>query len=206
MINSSSRTSAEIREARRKQRKRSSVIQFFALAAGAVATALFLNTFVTSSFSIPSTSMTPTLEVGDRVMVNKLVPDVMALRRGDIIVFEDPSNWLSPADKQNGVGYLIKRVIAIKGDTITCCDDNGYLLLNGEPLLEPYIDPNDVPSEATFDETVPPGYVWVMGDDRNNSLDSRFQGNSQTGKFVPLSSVVGKAFFIMAPFNRWSII
>ena len=150
--------------------------------------------------------MNNTLEVNDRIMVNKLVPTVLALHRGDVVVFEDPSNWLPDSDKPNGEGYLVKRVIAIGGDTISCCDNEGRILVNGEPIDEPYIQPGDVPSEIEFDEKVPEGYVWVMGDNRDNSKDSRFQGDSESGKFVPLESIVGKAFAVMWPVNHWTFI
>ncbi len=166
----------------------------------------FLENNVIETFSIPSGSMMNTLEINDQIIVDRLVPNTIPLHRGDAVVFKDPSNWLPVSDKPNGVGYLVKRVIAVGGDTISCCDAQGNLLLNGKPLNEPYIKAGDVPSQIKFNEKVPQGTVWVMGDNRSNSKDSRLEGGSISGKFVPAKDIVGKAFAIIWPYDRINFI
>lgn len=193
----------EKREARKRMK---SLLKFGSILIITFLLGNVLDTYVVSTFSIPSESMNDTLQVNDRIAVNKLVPGVTPLQRGDVIVFQDPSNWLSAAEKPDGTGYLVKRVIAVGGDAISCCDAAGHLLLNGKPLIETYIKPGDVPSQITFNEKVPAGTVWVMGDNRSNSKDSRYEGDSKTGKFVPVKDIVGRAFLIVWPFDRFNFI
>lgn len=185
-----------------------------------------VKTFLVQAFFIPSESMEDTLLVGDRVVVSKLTPGPFDLNRGDIVVFEDPGDWLSeqtPADHGaalNAVrdtlvfvgllpdtsdGHLIKRVIGLPGDHVKCCDAEGHLLVNGEPIDESvYLKPGEVASLQEFDITVPAGHVWVMGDNRSDSSDSRFhdpKGNGEDGS-VPTDLVVGKAVATVWPFDR----
>jgi signal peptidase I len=188
---------------------------------------LIVKTWLMQAFYIPSESMENTLLIGDRVIVNKLVPSHIELQRGDVIVFDDPDHWLPaqipiqrsplgsalnstltfvgllPSDEGN---HLIKRVIGLPGDHVVCCDDHQRLTINGAPLTEPYLFPGDVPSQQTFDITVPAGRVWVMGDHRSDSADSRphDQGSGGAKGTVPESLIVGRAITVVWPVNHLS--
>ncbi|ROQ36994.1 signal peptidase I [Frondihabitans sp. PhB188] len=191
-----------------------------------------VKTFVVRSFYIPSGSMESTLQIGDRILVNEFVPKVAALNRGDVVVFTDPGGWLDsdaiPATAPQpaaveaiqsaltavGLGthdsddHLIKRVIGLPGDTVSCCNASGELQVNGVPIKEPYItiaanqtkaSPND------FSVTVPPGMLWVMGDNRYDSADSEYHNaRKDVSPYVPISDVVGRAFVITWPQKHWS--
>ncbi|GAA1737991.1 signal peptidase I [Microcella frigidaquae] len=191
------------------------------IVAAALVISFLIKTFLIRSFYIPSESMESTLLVNDRIIVNQLVPEVMPLERGDIVVFRDPGGWLTavpttprtPLEEAiDGVltfvglsagdsdEHLIKRVIGLPGDRITCCNDLGQLSINGVPLDEPYVllPPDRVAvSGQDFQEDVPEGTLWVMGDNRYDSSDSRING------VVPIADVVGRAVVISWPFNRW---
>lgn len=197
-----------------------------------VALALVL-TFVTQTFlgrvyKIPSGSMEKTLHgcevdcVGDRVLVDKITYNFRDIRPGDVVVFTRPPGWggsdTQPnmvaawwRDLRSGLGLgpedretLIKRVIAVGGQTVQCCDPEGRVVVDGKPLDEPYVYlRGGSPVKAEFGPvTVPEGHVWVMGDSRNNSADSRFH----TPGFVPVDHVVGKARLILWPYDRWALI
>ncbi|WP_342778124.1 signal peptidase I [Oryzihumus leptocrescens] len=193
----------------------------------ALVLSLVVKTWLMQAFYIPSGSMENTLVNGDRVIVSKLTPGPFALQRGDVVVFEDPANWLGePVPVQRGpvgaavhntltfVGllptdegnHLIKRVIGLPGDHVVCCDDQHRITVNGAPLNEPYIKPGDEPSRQEFDITVPAGRVWVMGDHRSDSSDSRFHDNGDGGKTgsVPESKIVGRALSVVWPVADWS--
>ncbi|GAA4284934.1 hypothetical protein GCM10022261_24650 [Brevibacterium daeguense] len=175
-----------------------------------------VRTWVVRSFFIPSASMEQTLQIGDRILVNQLPwPDV---ERGDVIVFDDPGGWLDPTLTQqyqpnpvleflglvpaDAGQQLIKRVVGVGGDTVECCDDQGRILVNGEPIDEPYLAPGAEASSTSFQVTVPDGHYWVMGDNRPNSLDSRYNVDSEGGPYVPEDDVVGIVFFINWPLER----
>jgi len=187
---------------------------------------LLIKTFLVQAFFIPSPSMENTLLVGDRVLVSKLTPGILDLHRGDVVVFKDPGGWLSaeqvtPPDSSEGVGatvrrtlsfvgllpqdsgeHLIKRVVGVGGDQVVCCDKEGRVSVNGTPIDEtPYLVPGAVPSDKTFDVKVPRGYLWVMGDNRPVSADSRLHRKLNDG-MVPVHDVVGKAFVTVWPFDR----
>jgi signal peptidase I len=188
---------------------------------------LIVKTWLVQAFYIPSESMENTLLVGDRVIVNKLVPSPISLKRGDIIVFEDPDHWLPaavpvqrsalssalnstltfvgllPSDEGN---HLIKRVIGLPGDHVVCCNVQKQLMVNGVALNEPYIFPGDVPSQESFNITVPPGRVWVMGDHRSDSADSRPHDENSGGAkgSVPESLIVGRAITVVWPVQHWA--
>lgn len=194
----------------------------------AVLVSFLIKTFVARSFYIPSGSMENTLQINDRIIVNELQPRVFPLQRGDVVVFKDPGGWLpAPAPDnsnalQKGVGavldfvglgasdsdqHLVKRLIGLPGDTISCCNALGQMTVNGVPLKEPYVLlPAGVQqvSGKPFSVTVPAGKVWVMGDNRYNSADSRYHMDDPGGGFVPLDDVVGKAFVVSWPLSHWS--
>ncbi|HYN30343.1 MAG TPA: signal peptidase I [Dermatophilaceae bacterium] len=193
----------------------------------ALALSFVIKTWLLQAFYIPSSSMEDTLLVGDRVVVNKLVPGAMDLQRGDVVVFSDPGDWLvaTPRESQGTVrdavheglvfvgllpstsdDHLIKRVVGLPGDRVSCCGADGRLQVNGEPLDEGYVRPGDPPSTIPFDITVPADRVWVMGDHRSDSEDSRYHddaGDGRTGS-VPLTDVTGRAVAVVWPFDRFT--
>jgi signal peptidase I len=154
---------------------------------------LFLNTFVAQPFQIPSGSMEPGLRIGDRVLVNKLAYRSGARpQRGDVIVF-DGTGYFGHAD-------YVKRVVGVGGDHVVCCDKEGRIEVNGRPADEAaFLYPGDSPSEADFDVVVPGGTVFVLGDHRGDSADSRDHLGSPGGGMVPVSAVIGRADWIVWP-------
>ncbi|MFD9332962.1 signal peptidase I [Streptomyces sp. NPDC060028] len=185
--------------------------------------ALLIKTFLVQAFSIPSDSMQDTLQRGDRVLVDKLTPWFGSEpERGEVVVFHDPANWLSgeptpdPNFAQKALSWiglmpsaeekdLIKRTIAIGGDTVEC-KKGGPVVVNGKELDEPYIFPGNTPcDDAPFGPiTVPKGKIWVMGDHRQNSQDSRYHMQDSTQGFVPVDKVVGRAVVVAWPVTRWA--
>ncbi|GAA3296685.1 signal peptidase I [Arthrobacter citreus] len=181
-----------------------------------------IKTFLFRAFYIPSGSMEETLEINDRIFVNLLVPEPFDLNRGDVVVFKDTKGWLPelPAategpgtwirDALTFVGlvpdtseqHLVKRVIGTEGDRVVCCDADGKITVNGEPLNEPYIYPGASPSDVAFDVVVPEGKVWVMGDHRNASADSREHLQDPSGGFIDVEDIEGKAAVTAWPLNR----
>ena len=175
----------------------------------ALGVAIVIKTFLIQAFYIPSESMVPTLEVGDRVFVNKFAYDIGDLGRGDVIVFENPNpgevpdrgpvsgllHWLG-----EGIGFaqpenedFIKRVIALPGETIEIRDN--VVFIDGESLDEPYLTPEALSHNGEYPPTtIPEGSLFVMGDNRGNSADSRYGLG-----FVPVDRVVGKAFVVIWP-------
>ncbi|MFJ5143960.1 signal peptidase I [Curtobacterium sp. NPDC088465] len=165
----------------------------------ALLASFLVKAYLVRAFSIPSGSMERTLLIGDNVLVNELVPGVAPLRRGDVVVFRDPGDWLTSEQGDD----LIKRVIGLPGDRVSCCDAEGRLSVNGHAVDEPYVvRPSDVDrvSAEDFDVTVPAGRIWVMGDNRYESADSRIHGT------VPMADVVGRAFVVTWPVTRWSVL
>jgi len=204
-----------------KRRKRSFWRDLVVIVVAALALTILLKAFVVQVFSIPSGSMENTLLPGDRILVSKIVYKFRPIDRGDIVVFggagswdpptPPPSNWFSGLwdDAINLVGIAgpetdyIKRVIGIPGDHVACCNAQGKVTVNGVPLSESsYVYPGDAPSEVRFNITVPPGRLWVMGDNRGDSDDSRFRANDPGGGTIPESAVVGRAFLIIWPLSR----
>lgn len=192
----------------------------------ALVLSVLIKTFLVQSFFIPTGSMESTLEVNDRVLVSKLAPGPLDLHRGDIVVFKDPGGWLEPvqdgpdgwrgafSDALTFVGllpqdageHLIKRVIGLPGDTVECCDPQGRLIVNGVPIDEPYINAGSRPSEIEFSVVVPPDSLWVMGDNRQNSRDSRYHQGEPGGGAIPLRNVVGVAFVTLWPLDRATVL
>ncbi|SHM68680.1 signal peptidase I [Actinacidiphila paucisporea] len=195
----------------------------------ALVLALLIKTFLVQAFSIPSDSMNDTLLKGDRVLVDKLTPWFGSTpSRGEVVVFHDPGGWLpeapSPSSNvvvrglQKGLSFiglmpsadekdLIKRVIGVGGDTVSC-KGTGPLMVNGKALVEPYVRPGSTACtpDMPFTVHVPKGRIWVMGDNRQNSLDSRFHPTLPGGGTVPNSDVVGRAFVVAWPVNRWDVL
>ncbi|TDW31226.1 signal peptidase I [Cryobacterium psychrophilum] len=187
-----------------------------------------IKTFLVRSFYIPSGSMENTLQVYDRILVNQLEPRFMPIKRGDVMVFRDPGGWLSPQEvvQQNplvasadwlmaAVGlsapdsndHLIKRVIGLPGDHVVCCNALGQMSVNGVPLSEPYVllpQGATMVSQDDFDVVIPANSLWMMGDNRYNSKDSRYNGETPGKGFVPIDHVVGRALVISWPLARWS--
>lgn len=183
---------------------------------------VLLKEFVVQVFSIPSGSMENTLLPGDRVLVNKLIYRFRGIARGDVIVFSGQGSWGPEAPPPPGNPVLrlwddakelfgvsapgtdyIKRVIGLPGDRVACCDVRGRVTVNGVALNEQsYIHPGDAPSQIRFSVTVPPGRLWVMGDNRADSDDSRYRMDGPGEGTVPESAVVGRAFMIAWPLSR----
>ncbi len=179
---------------------------------------LLVKAFIVQVYRIPSASMENTLQVGDRVLVNKVVYHFRGIARGDIIVFSGQDSWgpdapppssdpvvrifddvLSGIGLQNNQTYYIKRVIGLPGDHVACCDAQGRVTVNGVPLNESsYVYPGNPPS-FKFSEVVPAGYLWVMGDHRSDSDDSRYRTAYPGGGAIPENQVVGRAFMIIWP-------
>jgi len=193
----------------------------------ALIVSIVIKTFLLHFFYIPSGSMENTLQVGDRIAVNKLGALFSDIKRGEVAVFSDPDKWLGEAPIDDGLSisskvksglitvgvlpdpakqYLIKRVIGVGGDNVTCCDSSGKVQVNGVSVTEPYIYPGDKPSEVKFNVDVPKGFIFVMGDHRGASADSRFHPDSANNGMVPLSKVVGRAIFIVWPLNNIAFI
>lgn len=191
----------------------------------ALVLALLIKSFLVQAFSIPSESMQNTLQKGDRVLVDKLTPWFGSEpERGEVVVFHDPDGWLDgvavdpPNTVQKVLGFigvmpsaeekdLIKRVIGVGGDTVECAGD-GPVKVNGKALDEPYVFPGNTPcsndGRGTFKVTVPQGELWVMGDHRQASADSRYHRDDRNDGMVPEDEVVGRAVVVAWPVGRWS--
>lgn len=224
-----SRTASEAIERRRKTRGiklfiRDIILIFLA----AIIISVGIKTFLIRSFYIPSSSMENTLQVQDRIIVNQLIPDLFDVERGDIVVFRDPGGWLNPIPQEqrpplveavdwmlSAIGlsapdsndHLIKRVIGLPGDEVACCNAFGQLSVNGMPIDEAYLKLPDKVTKVSKDDfavTVPEKSLWVMGDNRYNSCDSRCNTSGPTEGFVPLDQVVGRAFLISWPSQNWT--
>ena len=181
------------RRGRRKAKQKDSVrsaVEWVAVIVGALVVALIVKTFLFQAFYIPSGSMEPTLKKGDRVLVNKLSYDLHDVHRGDIIVFRLPKDKVGP----DGIRDLIKRVIGLPGDVIESRD--GLVYIDGKRLKEPYL-PKGVLTDnpRVVKQRVPKGKVFVMGDNRDNSQDSRFASRGP----IPINTIIGRAFVEVWP-------
>ena len=171
--------------------------------------------------------MENTLQIQDRVAVNKIPFISRTIHRGDVVVFRDPANWLPEpyTGAENKVAakikegfvavgvlpnpakqYLVKRVIGVAGDHIICCSTSGALEINGKSALEPYIFSGNKPSEMDFNITVPEGKVWVMGDHRGASADSRYHQDDVNNGFVPVARITGRVYAIIWPFKHVGLV
>lgn len=194
----------------------------------AVLVSVLIKAFVVRSFYIPSASMEQTLMVDDKILVDELTVNWTGYERGDVVVFEDPGGWLEGAEADppggitgavdwvlNAVGiaasdsedHLVKRIIGMPGDHVECCNQLGQLMVNGAGIDE--LDYLNLPQGSTlastqdFDVTVPEGAVWVMGDNRNRSRDSRFHNEQPGGGFVPIDKIVGRVVLRTWPLDRF---
>ncbi len=196
------------------------------LIVSALVLSVLIKAFLFQSFWIPSESMETTLDVGDRILVTQWRPGPLDVRRGDIVVFEDPGTWIggAPVEEAGGVegavkdaltfvgllpedtgNHLVKRVVGLPGETIECCDDLGRVTVDGVPLDEPYLDAGILPSDREFSTTVPLGYVWVMGDNRPASADSRYHMGDPGGGSIPIDAIVGTSFAIAWPLEHATV-
>jgi len=208
-------------------RKGSLLKEFPILVVVALIVSLLIKTFLVQFFYIPSGSMENTLQIKDRVAVNKIPFISRSIHRGDIVVFRDPANWLSePFTSESpfvvekireglvAVGvlpnpakqYLVKRVVGISGDRVICCNKNKKLTINGKESTEPYIFEGNDPSDLNFDVTVPAGKIWVMGDHRGASADSRYHQDDINKGMVPLNRLTGRVVAVIWPFKNLKII
>lgn len=208
-------------------RKGSVLREFPLLVVVALLVSIIIKSFFVQFFYIPSGSMEDTLRVKDRVAVNKVPYISKTIKRGDIVVFRDPDHWLAdPTPSTESViiaklregliavgvlpnpakQHLVKRVIGVAGDHVVCCDNNKMITVNGKALNEPYIFKGDHPSDINFDVKVPAGKLWVMGDHRGASADSRYHQDDINKGMVPLNRVVGRVVAVIWPSNHAKII
>ena len=208
-------------------RKGSLLKEFPILVVVALIVSLLIKTFLVQFFYIPSGSMENTLQIKDRVAVNKIPLISRTIHRGDIVVFRDPANWLSePFTSESpfiveklreglvALGilpnpakqYLVKRVVGIGGDRVVCCSKSKKLTINGKESIEPYIFEGNDPSDMNFDVTIPAGKIWVMGDHRGASADSRYHQDDINKGMVPLNRVTGRVVAVIWPFKNLKII
>jgi signal peptidase I len=211
----------------KKEKKKSgpvrALVETVVIIAVALAAAVLIRLFLVQAFYVPSGSMENTLLPSDRIVASKITTHFTGVQRGQVVVFKDPGGWLpAPGPAPSGfsgalhslftfVGLLpsdsgndlVKRVIGVGGDRIVCCDKDGHIELNGKSLIEPYIKPGDTTDQVLFDVVVPKDSVFVMGDNRSNSRDSRYHLRVNDGG-VPVSDVVGNVFVTVWPLSRFS--
>jgi len=202
----------------KKTRRVPAWLELVVLVAIAIGVAVLIKSFFIQMFFVPSTSMTPLFVQNDRILVQKVSYWSGDVQRGDVVVFDDPDGkWLGGPEPQLNVvqkalsavglyptgGHLVKRVIGVGGDHVVCCDKQGRIRVNGVPLDErAYIRKGSKASDMDFDVTVPEGRLWVMGDNRSNSEDSRYHQNLEGHGTIPEDGVVGKVWAIVWPAGR----
>ena len=185
----------------------------------ALGLSFLVRTLVVQAFYVPSQSMEDTLIPNDRILASKLNTRFGGVKRGEIVVFRDPGDWLDPVQKEPAGGVagvlewigllpsntgddLVKRVIAVGGDNVRCCSPDGKIVLNDVPLDEPYVKPGTASDDVRFDVTVPQDRIFVMGDNRTASADSRYHLNEDQGT-VPVENVVGRVVLTVWPFSAF---
>jgi signal peptidase I len=209
----------------RRRRSRTWIVarEFVIIIVLALALSALVRAVLIQAFYVPSASMEDTLVPSDRIVASKLTTRLGGVSRGEVVVFKDPANWLAeppppppgwrgsvqqaltfigllPSDTGND---LVKRVVALGGDRVACCDSSGRIVLNGVPLDEEYIiGPTD---QVRFDVEIPPDHMFVLGDNRGDSRDSRYHLNEMDGS-VPVDSIVGRVFLVIWPFDRVSLV
>lgn len=207
---------------RRKEKKGGAGRELLLIVGVALVLSILVRTFVAQAFYVPSSSMENTLQVQDRIIASKLTTQFGGVHRGEIVVFTDPGGWLTPTAPETGVKGvlknafmfvgllpsdtgedLVKRVIGVGGDHIVCCDAKQRIVVNGVALDENYLKPDNGTAQVRFDIKVPQGRVFVMGDNRADSADSRFHLDVEQGT-VPLDHVVGRVAAVIWPMSSWS--
>lgn len=197
--------------------------EFGIILGSALVLSVLVRVFLIQAFYVPSASMEDTLLPSDRIIASKLTSRIGGISRGEVVVFKDPGGWLPPpADPPGGVRGairqgltfvgllpsdsgqdLVKRVVGIGGDRVACCDAEGRISVNGAPLAEPFIKgPTD---QVSFDIEVPKDSVFVLGDNRGDSRDSRYHLDENSGA-VPLADVVGRVVLVVWPFERFATV
>jgi signal peptidase I len=211
------RADAERRGSGRAKRRIPGWLEVILLGLVALLVSLVVKTFFVQMFFVPSASMEPLFVTDDRILVEKVSYWTGEVERGDVVVFEDPGGWLDPGPELNGFqkalsavglyptgGHLVKRVVGVGGDHVVCCDADGRMTVNGVPLDEPYL--RDAGRQRTFDVTVPEDRLWVMGDNRSNSEDSRYHQDLPGEGSIPEDRVVGKVWAIVWPLDRLDLL
>lgn len=185
----------------------------------ALVLAIVIKAFFMQAFYIPSGSMNDTLVLNDRILVQKVSYWTGHPQRGDVVVFSDPGGWLNESAVRTATnpvtkglelfglyptgGHLVKRVIGTGGDTVMCCDSDGRITVNDVPLNEKsYLASGEKPSLIEFEVKVPEGFIWVQGDNRSNSADSRVHLGDPGGGFIPEDRVVGRVFMVVWPLDH----
>ena len=211
----------------KKEKKKSgpvrALVETVVIIVVALAAAVLIRLFLVQAFYVPSGSMENTLLPSDRIVASKITTHFSGVQRGQVVVFKDPGGWL-PAPEPAPGGFsgaihslftfigllpsdsgsdLVKRVIGVGGDHIVCCDKDGHIELNGKSLIEPYIKPGDTTDQVLFDVVVPKDSIFVMGDNRSNSRDSRYHLRVHDGG-VPVNDVVGNVFVTVWPLSRFT--
>lgn len=213
------------RAARRAKERRQLPIwqEMLVLLGLALVLAVVIKALFMQAFYIPSGSMNDTLVLDDRILVQKVSYWSGEPQRGDIVVFSDPGGWLGPGEVRTADspvarglemfglfptgGHLVKRVIGVGGDRVVCCDKEGRISVDGVPLQEDaYLPAGEKPSLIEFDVKVPEGYLWVQGDNRSNSADSRVHLGDPGGGFIPVDDVVGKVFMVVWPWEHATMV
>jgi signal peptidase I len=192
----------------------------FLLVGLALAASIVVKAFFVQMFFVPSASMRPQLVEDDRILVEKMSHWDSRVDRGDVVVFKDPGGWLGTTPEPTGFqqllallglypegGHLVKRVIAVGGDRVVCCDRRGRIKVNGRPLRErDYLGRDTAPSTKQFAVRVPDDAIWVMGDNRSNSEDSRYHQDQPGRGTVPEENVVGRVWAIVWPLDRVEVL
>lgn len=204
-----------------KKRRGSAIREFVVIAAIALTLSFLVKTFIAQPFYIPSQSMENTLDVGDRIVVSKFTPQHSDLHRGDVVVFSQPASWGPPPPPSSnpvkrvaketltfigvlpgGAQHVVKRLIGLPGDRVECKQQK--LSVNGATLNETYLKAGSVPCDRDFAITVPKGKIWVMGDNRNFSFDSRGHDDGTGAKgSVPESDITGQVVAVAWPVSRF---
>jgi len=209
-------------ERRRDEKPGSLARELLVIVVVALALSVLVRTFVAQAFYVPSSSMEDTLRIQDRILVSKLSTQFGGVNRGEIVVFTDPGGWLPPAEQPTGLAGaarnalmwigllpsdtgedLVKRVIGVAGDHVVCCNAKSQIVLNDVALVEPYVKPGSSTDQVKFDIVVPEGRVFVMGDNRADSSDSRFHLDVEKGT-IPTANVVGRVVAVIWPISSWS--
>lgn len=187
----------------RRRRTRRRIVIGAILVVVAFVTTFLIQSAIITPFTVPSASMENTLHVGDRIVVNRAAYNFSDMRRGDVVVFSDPGGWLADGDRQTAAArddYLVKRIIGLPGDHVSCCGTNGKVVVNGVEVDEPHVMvPEGSDAANGFDVTVPSGSLWVLGDNRFRSRDSSQVQDLPSKGFVPLKNVIGQAVLKVWP-------